>query len=299
MRPLLRVRDLTVVFDTAEGQRKVVDGVSFAVGMGETLGILGESGSGKTISSSAVLGLIDDTPGVCGGEIVFTQGDHEISLLEGLDTCVTQRPDGLYVKDNRRWMQHVRRVMTPIWGCGMTAVFQNPRQCLDPLERIGAQVEESVGLAAPHLTAAERMQAALDWLQKVQMRDPLRVYRSYPHELSGGMCQRAMIAIALARHPALLIADEPTTGLDTTVRAEIVALFHSLIQESQASMIYISHDIREVLYLASRVIVMRSGRVLEEATSEDLLLGRGTRHPYTATLLHAADLPTGQVSETV
>lgn len=288
--PLLDVEDLVIEFDTGEGRRRVVDAVSFAVGEGEVLGILGESGSGKTMSTLAVLGLIAGRPGVMSGAIRLHEGDRVVSLLEGLETVVHPRAGKPTRKNDRRWQRMVHRRMRPIWGQAMTAVFQNPRHSLDPLMTVGAQVEESVRLAEPGLGKAEVRHRAIEWLDRVQMTDPTRVHQSYAHELSGGMCQRAMIAVALARRPRLLIADEPTTGLDTTVRAEIVALFKELLADRGRAMLYISHDIREVLYLADRVIIMRHGRVVEEASAADLKAGRGTRDPYTASLLAAAEL---------
>jgi ABC-type dipeptide/oligopeptide/nickel transport system ATPase component len=169
-------------------------------------------------------------------------------------------------------------------------VFQNPRHSLDPLMTIGAQVEESIALAEPDFDKTKRREAAIEWLDKVQMNQPVRVHGSYAHELSGGMCQRAMIAVALARQPQLLVADEPTTGLDTTVRAEIVGLFKDLLADRRRSMLYISHDIREVLHLSDRVIIMRHGQIVEEATAADLRDGVGERQAYTASLLAAAEL---------
>ena len=139
-------------------------------------------------------------------------------------------------------------------------------------------------------TADEIRERALHWLAEVQLADPERVYASYPHELSGGMCQRAMIAVAIAREPKLLIADEPTTGLDSTVRAEIVSLFRSLVENRQRSLIYISHDIREVLYLADQVVIMRHGQIVEKVSAEDLYRGIGTRHPYTEVLMTASEM---------
>ncbi len=293
MSTLLDVRDLVIEFDTAKGRRRVVDQISFSLARGEVLGILGESGSGKTMTTMAVLGLVDGSPGVMGGQITLHDDDMAIELLADLPQYV-QTKGKQQVKADRKWQKHIHRRMQPLWGRMMTAVFQNPRHSLDPLMTVGRQVEESIALALPDLDGNGRRDKAVDWLDRVQMNEPERVHGAYPHELSGGMCQRAMIAVALARRPRLLIADEPTTGLDTTVRAEIVELFRGLLEEERRSMLYISHDIREVLYLADRVIVMKDGRIVETETADNLRLGRGERAPYTAMLLSAASLPAGE-----
>jgi ABC-type dipeptide/oligopeptide/nickel transport system ATPase component len=296
--PLLEVEDLAIEFDTmqldgTEVRRRVVDGISFTLGKGEVLGILGESGSGKTISTMAVLGLVQGRPGVVGGRITLYDGDRPVQVLEGLESTLKRRKGQPVQKDLRRWEKRRLRTMRPLWGRVVTAVFQNPRLSLDPLMTVGAQVEESVNLADAGLQAEQVRERALAWLDRVQLNDPLRVHKSYPHELSGGMCQRAMIAVAMARKPRLLIADEPTTGLDMTVRAEIIELFKDLLADRERSMVYISHDVREVLHLSDRVLVMRHGRVLETSTAQDLLKGRGQRDAYTRLLLSAADLDPG------
>ena len=291
---LLEIEDLVIEFDTREGRRRVVDHVTLTLHDGEVLGILGESGSGKTMTTQAVLGLVHGYPGVMGGRIRLFEGETMHDLTAGLDGFVRPGRGGRPPrKDARRWRRHVHRAMRPLWGSMLTAVFQNPRASLDPLMTVGAQVEESARLADPQLDRAGAKDRAVAWLERVQMNEPLRVHRSYAHELSGGMCQRAMIAVALARKPALLIADEPTTGLDTTVRAEIVELFKDLLAKHSRAMMYISHDIREVLYLADRVIVMRHGKIVETASAHDLRYGVGERNEYTAMLLSAADLNTG------
>ena len=287
---LLRVENLCIEFDTERGRRRVVDDVSFEVNVGEVLGILGESGSGKTLATLAVMGLVDGSPGVVGGRITLYDGANgPVDLLAGLDDVLSKK-NGAYRKKNRRWRRIIHRRMAPIWGQVMTPIFQNPRASLDPLVSVGAHVRESVRLAEQTLSKSQAEGRALEWLERVQMNQPERVYQSYPHELSGGMCQRAMIAIALARRPKLLIADEPTTGLDTTVRAEIVELFRRLLAEERRAMLYISHDVREVLYLADRVMVMREGKVLETATSSELQNGEGTRADYTTFLMKASDI---------
>lgn len=294
--PLLEVEGLQIEFDTDAGRKRVVDGVGFTLGSGEVLGILGESGSGKTMSTLAVLGLIGGRPGVVGGRITWHDEAGPVELLGGLPAVLRARAGQPLHKNDRRWSKLVARRMRPLWGRAMTAVFQNPRHALDPLMTVGVQVEESVRLAHPELDRGQVRAKAVEWLAKVQMNQPERVHRSYAHELSGGMCQRAMIAVALARQPRLLVADEPTTGLDTTVRAEIVALFKELLADRRRSMLYISHDIREVLYLADRIIVMRHGRVVETVSSAAVKAGQGVRHPYTASLLAAAELPQGEAA---
>ena len=292
--PMLTVTDLVIEFDTQAGRRRVVDGVSFAVDPGDVLGILGESGSGKTLSTLAVLGLVPGRPGVVGGSISLNLDGVQHELLADLPGVVATPSGGMIRKDDRRWARLVNRRMKPLWGRAMTAVFQNPKQSLDPLMTIGAQLDESVRLVHVGLPRHEIRGRSLEWLARVKLHNPARVHASYAHELSGGMCQRAMIAIALAREPRLLIADEPTTGLDTTVRQEIVELFHELLVAQRRSMMYISHDIREVLFLARDVIVMRAGKIVEIVTAADLKTGTGLRHPYTRTLLQAADLPAGE-----
>lgn len=294
--PMLQVKDLVIEFDTAAGRRRVVDGVSFAVHQGDVLGILGESGSGKTLSTLACLGLIAGRPGVVSGQIELNLDGERHDLLAGLKDVVKTPASGPIRKDDRRWDRMVARRMKPLWGRAMTAVFQNPKLSLDPLMTIGAQLDESVRLAEPDLSRDHVYKRSLDWLSRVRLHNPPRVHKSYAHELSGGMCQRAMIAIALARQPRLLIADEPTTGLDTTVRQEIVELFHELLVIERRAMIYISHDIREVLFLSRDVIVMRHGKIVEAETAQNLRSGLGQRHAYTATLLEAADLPVGEAA---
>lgn len=289
MNSILRVENLVVEFDTPAGRRRVVDNVEFSLEAGQVLGVLGESGSGKTVTTLAILGLVAGKPGVMNGQVLIEHAGTSTNLLDGLEDFIDRASEPAK-KKHRQWERHVLSRMQGIWGSFMTAVFQNPKASLDPLMTIGNQVEESVGLAKPELSPEDRRARSIEWLTRVQLHDPERVHGSYAHELSGGMCQRAMIAVALAREPRLLIADEPTTGLDTTVRAEIVRLFERLIREEQRAMMYISHDIREVLYLADHVIVMRHGKIVDYAPSDVLRLGGPERAEYTRFLLAAADL---------
>ena len=295
MESLLEVENLVIEFDTNKGRRRVVDEVSLKLAPGEVLGILGESGSGKTVTTLAVLGLVNGQPGVASGSIRLKDGDETHELLDELGDFMYERR-GVRYKHTKRWARAVGRRMQPIWGRCVTAIFQNPRHSIDPLMTIGAQVEESIRLAHPDDNTEAVKTRAIGWLTRVQLNDPGRVHRAYAHELSGGMCQRAMIAVALAREPQILIADEPTTGLDTTVRAEIVELFRQLLEERKRSMLYISHDIREVLYLADRVIIMRHGKIVESETADNLRNGVGNRAAYTKMLLGAADINVGAAS---
>ena len=335
--PVVDVKDLVIEFDTPHGRVRVVDQVSFSVRPGEVLGILGESGSGKTMSTQAILGLIDGYPGIMEGDI--TLHDH------GTSHCLLKKlPDYLYVdpktgrkeKRARAWQKQTARQMRHLWGGAVTAIFQNPRLSLDPLMTIGHQIIESIkardrrhhqlNLASQDNTQMELgkildrpgqvtslnpiryysnyqrkkkwlREESIDWLTRVQMPNPNRVFSSYPHELSGGMCQRAMIAVALACKPKVLIADEPTTGLDATVRAEVVKLLQDLLKTERCAMLYITHDIREMLYLADRVIVMRQGLVLETVQKNELRTHPSERTDYTQTLLSAAGI--GEFASTI
>ena len=292
---LVKVQDLVIEFDTPKGRTRVVDGVSFAVSPGQVLGILGESGSGKTMSTQAILGLIGGYPGVMGGQISLSFEEKTYDLLEALPQYLSER-HGRIEKNERAWRKHRYAQMKSLWGRAVTSIFQNPRRSLDPLMTVGQQVQESIKARESHKEIANRLNEqaqkaeTLNWLAKVQMVDPTRVFNSYPHELSGGMCQRAMIAVALACKPAILVADEPTTGLDATVRAQIVHLLQDLIKEEQCAMLYITHDIREMLYLADRVIIMRHGKVLEQVSTQELKEQADDRHEYTRILLDAAGM---------
>lgn len=287
--PLVDIRNLRVMFDTPGGRRTVVNDVSLQLMPGEVLGVLGESGSGKTMTTMALLGLIDGYPGVVDGQIIISNGAKRIDLLETPLKSVRRAGDS-FEKDLKLWSRWSKATMQNFWGGFVTAIFQHPRASLDPLETIGQQVDESVRLAHPNLSREEARGKTIRWLEEVQLSNPARVANSYPHELSGGMCQRAMIAVAIAREPRILIADEPTTGLDSTVRAEIVELFRTLLEKHGGSMMYISHDIREVLYLSDRVIVMRHGEIVETVSAEHLHAGEGNRHEYTQVLMSASEI---------
>ena len=295
--PIVEVKDLIIEFNTPHGRKRVVNQVSLSVSPGEVLGVLGESGSGKTMTTQAILGLVEGYPGVVGGEIMLRSNTQEHALLSTLSHHTYYRDDQIEVR-TRAWRKAQHKQLRGLWGQAMTAIFQNPRRSLDPLMTVGQQVMESIVSRERHQSTkvdkALVRDEALSWLSRVQMVNPSRVFSSYPHELSGGMCQRAMIAVALACRPALLIADEPTTGLDATVRAQVVELLQHLIKDERCAMIYITHDIREMLYLADRIMVMRHGEVIERATPDELRDEQRVHQPYTAMLLDAAGLM-GQV----
>ena len=256
MPPLLEVRGLHTEFRTGAGLVRAVDGVSYTVEHGETVAIVGESGSGKSVGALSILRLIPDPPGlITAGEILFDGRD-----LRGLSEAE---------------MRQVR-------GRDIGMVFQEPMTSLNPVLTIGRQITETVeqhqGADAP---AAERR--ALELLEMVGISDAARRLRQYPHQLSGGMRQRVMIAIALACSPKLLIADEPTTALDVTIQAQILELMKSLTRRLGVAQIIITHNLGVVARYAARVNVMYAGRIVEAGSAEAIY--HNPRHPYTMALL--------------
>ena len=256
MSTLLDVRNLQVSFFTDEGEVRAVDGVSFTIQRGETLALVGESGCGKSVTALALARLVATPPGVYkGGKILF----------EGEDV----------LKMNGDRLRAMR-------GAKVAYIFQEPATSLNPVFRIGAQIREVLQLHRP----AEATNAEVVRLLKlVRLPDAERRQRDYPHQLSGGMQQRVMIAMALAGNPALVVADEPTTALDVTIQAQILDLLKELKREIGLSILLITHNLGIVGELADNVAVMYAGRIVEAAPSADLL--REPRHPYTAALLRS------------
>lgn len=252
--PLLHVEDLSISFPTRQGPVDVVRNVSFTLGR-ERLGIVGESGSGKSQTGRAILGL---TP---------APGQMRAKRLEfdGID---------------------LRAASPALWrgvrGRRISMVMQDPKFSLNPVMTIGRQIVEAMRTHG-RPSRAETRTRALDMLTAVQIRDPERVFNAYPHELSGGMGQRAMIAMMLVTEPDLLIADEPTSALDVTVQLDVLAILDRLVAERGMGLIFISHDLRLVSSFCDRVLVMYSGRVVEELRAADLAQAR---HPYTQGLLN-------------
>ena len=251
---LLSVKNLRVTFDTEAGRVEAVRGVSFDLGR-ERLGIVGESGSGKTMTGRAVLRLIRPPGKIEADEMTF----------DGIDL-----------------MRASETQMRALRGPRIAMVMQDPKYSLNPVMKIGAQLTEGLR-QRDRVSKSEAYAKAIDALNAVQIRDPERVMEAYPHELSGGMGQRVMIAMMLIPNPDLLIADEPTSALDVTVQAEVLSILDNLVKTRGMGLIFISHDLRLVARFCDRVLVMYKGKVVEELAAKDLL---HAKHPYTQGLLN-------------
>jgi peptide/nickel transport system ATP-binding protein len=252
----LEVKNLHTVFFTNSGLFRAVDDLSFTVRRGETLAIVGESGCGKSVSALSIMRLVPDPPGrIVGGSV----------MLEGTDLLELDEAEMREIRGNR-----------------ISMIFQEPMTSLNPVMRIGDQITEVIRLHR-EIKPKEAWKQAVDMLRLVRIPEPERRALEYPHQMSGGMRQRAMIAMALACRPALLIADEPTTALDVTIQAQILALIVDLQQRLGTGLILITHDLGVVAQTAQRVIVMYAGRKVEEATVEALF--ENPRHPYTRGLM--------------
>jgi len=259
--PVLAVDDLAVEFKTRAGMVKALDGVTLQVGKGEMLGVVGESGSGKSVSAYAILGILDDAGRVSRGTAMFG----------GTDLLKADEPS----------MQDLR-------GRELSMIFQNPRAALNPIRRVGKQIAD-VLIRHGSVPRAEAAGRAVEMLAKVKIPDPVRRAQAYPFELSGGMCQRVMIALALACKPTLLIADEPTTGLDVTTQAAIMDLIAELAEEQGMATIVITHDLGLAAEYCHRIAVMHAGHVVETAPTRALFAA--PRHPYTSKLIAATPRP--------
>jgi len=254
---LLSLQDLKVWFRTRRGIVKAADGVSLDLPAGETLGIVGESGSGKSVTCLSILNLIPAGGRIEAGRILFENRD----LV------------GLSERDYRR-----------IRGKEIAMVFQDPLTSLNPFQTVGEQVGEPL-VIHEHATNSEARRRATEMLERVGIPEPGRRLDEYPHQFSGGMRQRVMIAMALITHPKLLIADEPTTALDVTIQAQVLELFRNLKAERGASIVLVTHNLGIVAGMADRVAVMYAGRVVEYAETDELF--SNPRHPYTLALLKA------------
>ena len=253
--PLLQVRDLRVSFRTEDGLVQAVDGVSFTVGVGEVLGIVGESGSGKSVTMLSVVRLINDPNAVFEGEVLYK---------------------------GRNLMELSQKEMRDVRGVEIAMIFQDPMASLNPVYRIGWQIEEQLRAHLP-VSRKEAHDRAVELLGAVGIPNPQRRVDDYPHQFSGGMRQRAMIALALSCDPDLLVADEPTTALDVTIQAQILELIDRLRHEFGSAVVLITHDMGVIAGLAERMLVMYAGEIVEQGTTHELFYD--PQHPYTWGLL--------------
>jgi peptide/nickel transport system ATP-binding protein len=267
MADLLTVRDLKVYLDVDAGTVKAVDGVSFRVPEGGTVALVGESGSGKSVVAQSIMGILPRIARIESGEIAFRD-----PKLAGAAVDISR------LDPHSRAMQHIR-------GGRISIIFQEPMTALSPLHTIGNQVGEALALHSPDLGKSERRAAVLEMLRLVGFPDPLKAEHTYSFELSGGLRQRAMIAMALVGRPALLIADEPTTALDVTIQAQILQLIQQLQGSLGMAVLLITHDLGVVANMADEVVVMYRGRVMESGTLTDIF--RAPRHPYLQALMRA------------
>jgi len=263
MAPLLEVRNLGVVFDTDDGVLTAVDDVSFSINPGEVVGLVGESGCGKSVTAMTALRLIPRPPGrVVSGEVWFAGRD-----------LLALPPANLRA----------------VRGAGIGLIFQEPTQALSPLHRVGAQLVEAIRLHRD-IPDADARRYATEWLRKVGIPDPEERMHAYPFSLSGGMLQRVMIAMALMLGPSLVIADEPTTALDVTIQAQILDLLREL-RTPETALLLITHDLGIVWEMCDRVIVMYASRIVEQGPREAVF--RNPTHPYTRALLNSVVSLTG------
>jgi ABC-type dipeptide/oligopeptide/nickel transport system ATPase component len=257
MTPLLDVQGLTVSFTGRGPAVPAVDDVSFTIERGETLGLVGESGSGKSVTAFAILRLLQPPGRVTGGRVLF----------EGRDLLTLPESE-----------------MRAVRGAGISLIFQEPMTALNPVMRVGDQVAEAL-IVHDRARRAEARQRAIELLDSVRIPDAARRARDYAHQLSGGMRQRVMIAIALACHPPLIIADEPTTALDVTIQAQVLELIRELKAQHHLALLLITHDFGVIAEMADRVAVMHRGRLVEQGPVRQIL--RAPNHDYTKTLLAA------------
>ena len=258
MEPILQIENLKTSFMTSNGEVQAVRGVSFSVGKGEIVGLVGESGSGKSVTSMSILKLLADTARIKEGKILF----------EGEDLT-----------------QYSKAQMRKIRGGKISMIFQDPMSSLNPLIPVGKQVAEMIREHHPEKSKEDIKKEVLELFARVRIPEPEKRYKSFPHEFSGGMRQRVMIAMALANRPELLIADEPTTALDVTIQAQVLDMMKKLREQNGTSMLMITHDLGIVAEVCDCVSVIYAGRVVEHGTLEDVF--DHTLHPYTKGLFNS------------
>jgi oligopeptide/dipeptide ABC transporter ATP-binding protein len=261
---LIDVKELKTYFYTSDGVVRAVDGVNFRIEREQTLGVVGESGCGKSVTSQAIMGLIDSPPGkIESGEILFDRGDKIVDLAK-------LNPKG--------------REMRSIRGNEIAMIFQEPMTSLNPAFTIGNQILEAIQLHQD-LSSSEEINKAVETLEAVGIPSPKQRLEEFPHQLSGGMRQRAMIAMALCCNPMLLIADEPTTALDVTIQAQVLDLMNKLKEEFHTAIMFITHDLGVIANMADHVIVMYLGKIVEDAPVREVF--HHPVHPYTKGLMNS------------
>lgn len=261
--PLLEVRGLKATFFRDKGVVVALDGLSCAIDKERTLGVVGESGCGKSVLGLSIMGLVPSPPGSVTGEILFHRAGGVVDLAQ-------LPPNG--------------REMCSIRGREIAMIFQEPMTSLDPTYTIGKQIMEAI-ILHQKVRRAEARTRAIQMLRRVGIPLPHQCERAYPHQLSGGMCQRAVIAMALSCHPSLLIADEPTTALDVTIQAQVLELMTELREQFNTAIQFVTHDLAVIACIADDVIVMYLGRVVESASAADVF--HDPRHPYTQGLIRS------------
>lgn len=260
---ILEIENLQTYFFTDAGTVKAVDGVSFEVPRGKTVGVVGESGCGKSVTSLSIMRLLQRPVGqIVGGEIRLNLGDKAINIVNTPMSVI----------------QNIR-------GNEISMIFQEPMTTLNPVFRIGAQVDEVIKLHNPEMSKEDVKKRSIEMLELVGIANSEGVYKMYPHELSGGMRQRVVIAMGLACEPKMIIADEPTTALDVTIQAQILDLFRQLKDRINSSIMLITHDLGVIAEMADYVVVMYAGRIVEKGTLEDIFLHPA--HPYTIGLMNS------------
>jgi oligopeptide transport system ATP-binding protein len=264
--PLLAIDDLSVEFRTEEGVVKAVEGVGYQLEKGEVLAILGESGSGKTVHARAIMRILDSPPAH------ITRGTAK---LDDIDVLTLSEAD----------MREVR-------GAKIAMLFQDPHTALDPVFTVGSQLVELL-CERQGLSRGDAKQISIELLDRVGIASPQERMKAYPHELSGGIAQRVMVAMAVALEPEVLLADEPTSSLDVTVQAQVLELLGSLVAETEMAMVLITHNLAVAVAIADRIAVMYAGRMVELGPARDVYAA--PKHPYTAGLLHA--IPDIQIRE--
>ncbi|RCK70971.1 ABC transporter ATP-binding protein [Desertihabitans brevis] len=283
---IVSVRDLQVEFRTTLGVVRALNGVSFDIPRGKVVGIVGESGCGKSVTARAIMQIIEHPGRITNGSIEFHRQGGDVATSQLLTDDESAPADALTASggiDITR-LDPRSAAMRAIRGAEIAMIFQEPMTSLNPVYTVGSQIEEAILL---HQTPDKEKarQQAVDMLRQVGMPNPERIARSYPHELSGGMRQRAMIAMAMSCHPALLIADEPTTALDVTTEAQILSLMRKLKAEIGMSIMFITHSMGVVAQLCDEVIVMYLGQVVERASVDEIFYN--PKHPYTRSLLRS------------